>query len=274
LLIIPGNRRIRIFDFTSGTTRAVLKSGFDCSAIEAEIDVRADGKIGPFLPITAYGDDRSWFEEAIFDGFPLARCPPWHNRLVLEQRALELLDGWARKSLVHAPVDAFVRGVEERIREPLVVKRFPFPCGVLDAVDLLATHARRLDEVVLAPSHGDCQPGNILVSRNGRDVTFVDWEYQGLRAENFDRLVLGLKSRSPSGLARRALKFVYGGESSQHLRCFDGRGSWRMARTALFALEELEVAVSGCITAPFIALPEHVGTLCEEVCMFASQVSG
>ena len=69
-----------------------LKVGFDPTALRTEIAVRGSGAQGPWVPITASG--LTWFEEPIFDGFALPRCPPWYSRQDLAAAALGKLDAW------------------------------------------------------------------------------------------------------------------------------------------------------------------------------------
>ncbi len=57
--------------------------------------------------------------------------------------------------------------------------------------------------ITLAQSHGDFQPGNILVERATDRVLIVDWEYSEQRSYGYDFWVYDLAMRSPAGLADR-----------------------------------------------------------------------
>ena len=96
-LIVPGNQRIRIFDFDAGRITVVLKHGFDSETMQREIAVRNGDNAEHFVKVIEADDRGRWMEEPFVDGFPLSRCPPWHNRLELERRAFECLAKWQRR---------------------------------------------------------------------------------------------------------------------------------------------------------------------------------
>ena len=100
------------------------------------------------------------------------------------------------------------------------------------------------DCVTTSLTHGDFQPGNILI--NGEGVWLIDWEYAARRQIGYDALVFMLRSRRPRGLATRLNKFVARGPDGTSL--IDNlawpRVNWRRVNcrwlsAALFLLEEL-----------------------------------
>jgi hypothetical protein len=98
MVIIPGNQRIRVLDFSTKRCRVFLKEGFDSATMANEIRLRGNGNSGPFPPITSAADNASWFEEALLDAYALPRCPPAIDKSVCEKEALKLLEEWQRDS--------------------------------------------------------------------------------------------------------------------------------------------------------------------------------
>lgn len=94
-----------------------------------------------------------------------------------------------------------------------------------------------------ALTHGDFQPANILVNREG--TWLIDWEYSARRQAGYDALVFVLRSRFPAGLATRWRGMVDESDSMQPLSLADWPGlnwqdaSWRRVHGWLFLLEEL-----------------------------------
>jgi len=268
LLVLPGNRRLRLLDFGRGTSRVVPKAGFGASAIETEIAVRGRGEDGPFPPILRYAADCSWFEEAIFDGYSLARCPAWLPRRRLEALALSVLERWVSERAARRDPDEVVGQLAERLQQALgrAEARFGAAAGGLsEAVERLAALARRLPAVETGPSHGDCQPGNVLVSRRGEAVTFVDWEHHAERTSLYDRLVFALRARSPRGLCGRVRSFARGARTSPLLSGLPAGSAWRRPAAALFLLEELDWSLAAASAPPIVSAPEGTRLVTEAV---------
>src|SRR5690554_6299397 len=96
MVLLPGNQRIRVFDFSRGRVRTFLKVGFENGTMQTEIGMRAQD--GPFTPILEFDADFTWFEEPILAGYDLTRCPPWFPKKRLIRKAFSALDNWAAKS--------------------------------------------------------------------------------------------------------------------------------------------------------------------------------
>ena len=242
-LVLPGNQRLRAFDFGRGTTRVHLKQGFDAASIRTEVAVRGGGRQGPFPQITRSDPEGTWFEEPIVQGFVLSRCPPWKPRARYEAEGLRLLEEWLTASEKTADVAPYVASVHARFAElcDAFAERYPDePRALGRAGEVLAARANTLDKLTLAHSHGDFQPGNLLVEQRTDRVFLTDWEYSARRSRRFDHLVHELRLRSAVGLATRVRS--YGGDR---------------AEGALALLEELvrllEENLSGCYIAPSVA---------------------
>jgi len=276
MVVIPGFRRIRTFDFSSQRTRSFLKAGFDKRAILNELRTRSAGT-GPFIPITDSDPDGAWFEESIVPGYPLPRCPPSWDRRALERRAFELLLEWLDASAVET-TDGYPHEVHDRLEHSLQKLRLRYPghdrLVLPDWPEALLQTAATSSTLELAQTHGDFQPGNVHVARAGRRVFLHDWESTGPRERHYDLFTYGLETRYPRGLAGRLMRYVKEGEcrlKQAPLPAVPTRERRREA-VALFLLEDLERAASEATGSPYKAPPYGFRLLCAELATFGPRL--
>lgn len=224
-LVVPGNQRVRLFDFGRGVVRVVLKPGFDASAMSTEVAVRGPGQVGPFPNLTEVDPDLGWFEEPILDGYDLSRCPPWLSHDALAAQALTDLEGWTLESARTADPAGWAQQLRAQI-EPWVVP------------GRLVAAASELTGFCVGPSHGDAQAGNVRIDRAGTRPLWTDWEWQDERAWFYDRLVFALRVRWPTGLDDRLRSFISGRDQRPSLGRLRGHEN-RRAVAAMLILEEL-----------------------------------
>ncbi|MGI8765838.1 MAG: phosphotransferase [Gemmatimonadaceae bacterium] len=264
LLVVPGNHRVRVFDFQSGCSRVFLKSGFADRSIRREIEVRGQSD-GPFPRLTAWSEDATWFEEPIVDGRPLFQCASWTERDRAEAELLATLEAWLSASqrtvrveewsqLLMEVVARELRSLGPRVDQPMQRQ-------ILYWCELLAAAARPLGAITVAMSHGDLFPENVLVERNSRRVYIIDWERSRERFYWYDHLVLGLSTRNPrgiaqTGMAERILDFARGRRTSPILGPLPADRSWRRAALALFLMEEIVCHLTEHSNGPFGSLAE------------------
>jgi len=268
-LIIPGNRRIRLFDFQRGVTRTVAKAGFDADSIEREVMVRAHKAAGPFPSIDRVDPDGRWFDERILVGYALPRCPPWRGRQRWERRAKQQLASWLDASAGAASFDDYLSELLKRIDD----RSLSLDTGSFipaNAVSRLASGARsglQGRELAVALTHGDFQPGNIFVDTAAGQAVLVDWEFAAQRQRAFDGFVYELKSRFPAGLADRVTAYVRVGPpagASLLLPSATARGT-RESFAALFLLEELEWHLHAMNSAEYERVPPGTRAFCVEL---------
>jgi hypothetical protein len=231
LLILPGNRRIRFFDFGSGKSRVALKDGFDDTAMSTELGVRGGGQVGPFPPILRSGS--GWFEEDIIDGLTLSRCPPRLDRATIDEVALARLEAWGARSAESVDTASYIDSQVEVVTA-LAEGRLALPKNLAETVSAIQS------QTVIQDSHGDCQPGNIIIEQDGSNPLFIDWEYHGRRSRHYDRVVFGTGLRWPANLSERLRKHDYyvAGASSATLNDLPG-GEARRALIVTALLEDV-----------------------------------
>jgi hypothetical protein len=252
LLIMPGNRRVRVFDFDRRVCRVLLKDGFPTRVMETEVAVRGGTREGPFPPITQVAPDLSWFEEPLVAGRVLPRLPPWTRAEPLKERALTALAAFTRASRREVSAAAHLDGVRSRVA--LAAAEVQTRYGAAAAAPAtfaaaLADLAASAKTFTISTTHGDFQPGNILVTAGDGKVLILDWEHSDTRIADYDALVLGLASRSAQHLAARVLAFVRGvipaglGPEAADLE-------WRRATAAAFLLEDLRFYLEESVEVP------------------------
>lgn len=258
-LVIPGNLRVRVFDFAAGVVRAMPKTGFSLEKFAREIAVRGSGASGPFPAITRAGEEGTWFEEPLIDAYALPRCPPGLDRVRLARRALDALDAWSHPSAVVEPAKVWAADARDRLRRRLraLAARFvAVPWGPIEqAADALASTAADAGDVITCTGHGDCQPGNVLVRKRDHAVLLIDWEHSSRRSRHYDRLVFALRMRAPRGFSERVASLL-ADTTSPLLASLPAHRAERAALVAVAVLEDLVWYADESLGEPFIAPSE------------------
>lgn len=254
ILIMPGNRRVRIFDFANSKVRTVLKPGYTSDAVATEVAIR-HGSEGPYVSIDST-DGRTWFEEALVDSRSLPRMAPWKDSSELARVALGKLEDWKKRqpakeqcaSVYHSLLKARIVTAANEVRA-----QYGAPSPLLGAwLDDLLQVANRAQRVVLSQSHGDFQSGNILVRKGTDDVFLTDWEYSQPRSNAYDYLTFRLSLRSPAGLGGRVRRFLAGPSPDVS----EWRGPVASATAVATAiLEDLVLQFEEAQRQPFAAMP-------------------
>ena len=259
ILVVPGSRRIRTFDFSRGTTRSYLKAGYSAEATAREIEVRATGE-GPFPRIVAKSPQNTWFEEEILSGYTLPRIPPWWNRKTLERLLLLSIAEWLAARVQPSDAGEYISGLMSDISEALRLFAHQYPAHAqvvnLNYIRSLEMQLNHDQVLLLSQSHGDLQPGNVHLTP-GREVYFLDWEFSALRHQNYDLLTYGLSARWPIGLAGRVQRFVATGDLGLVTQFLEGESTREVRKrlVTLYLLEEIARATRACVSSPFVAPP-------------------
>ncbi len=268
-LLVPGNQRVRLFDFRRGVSTVTLKSEFSPLPMKREIAARIDrAGDGQAISVTASDDSQSWFQEPIIDAYALPRCPPWFDRTALLTEALVAQEAWSLRDARRVATSDYVAEQLTRCEELIEELERRFTPTHLAAS---AGYARRLaevacgsDETILCHSHGDFQPGNILVGRHDRHLSVIDWEHAAIRSRWYDRVVMGLGLRARHGLSRRVRSALALNHSSV-LAPLATLGS-KALREVLFLvlLEDLVFALAESTTGPYHSIPGSLNLLLAE----------
>ena len=241
--ILPGNQRVRLLDFNEGVIHVFQKNGFELQTLGQEVEARKTN--GPFLPILDSNVPEGWLLEPLAPGYSLARCPPWIDRPRFAAEALERLEDWA------APASRTLDAGEystSRVRvlsecAPVLDQKFDsdFGARALSHAENIAAGLR--GEVLVQPTHGDFQAGNVLVQKSSSPPILIDLEHSRVRSAHYDRLTWKLRSRNANGLAQRASAYLDAAEQASRAE--------RKRRLAFFLLEDLEFFCRESLTGPY-----------------------
>lgn len=276
LVIMPGNQRVRLFDFAAGTSLVWAKAGFGTLGMCREIALRSGRMAGPFLEILDADARGQWFLEPIVDGTPLSRERRKREFERGEAAALGALDDWLDGTAAEVSARPYVASLVDSLQTCLasVARAFEESEGLLPrgVVEALAEEAEQLGQVRVARSHGDLQPSNILVERGTNRVRLIDWECSAYRLISYDVLTYGLAAQWPKNLTKRVQRFVEGRASAVLTRGVDRADGpqTRAAVAALFMLEHLATMLHEADSADLDALPVSLPVLTREASRFAA----
>jgi len=270
LLVIPGNRRIRVFDFRTRRCRVFASRDSGRSANLREASVRCDVHNDALVPVLGHAADGSWLEEPLEAVSPLPRLRPWQSPREVEERALEALGAHLLSSTravdgrEHA--NALAAASRDCVRR-LTKQAGDFPSGrLLSLVDRLVERAGSVGPITLARGHGDFQPGNVLARPDGR-VLLIDWEYADERWVWYDFVVFLLGARSPRGLAGRTRAAGLGQVAKRAPACLRDLHAELCApgSLALFLLEELVWSLNDEVDVALAATSDRLRLVLAEV---------
>ena len=279
VVVLPGNQRIRTLHFGLGTTRVFLKTGFSDASIKTEVAIRGAGQDGPFIPIERHDPNWQWFEESIFDGFALSRCPTWFPKARLAKQALDDHDQWLRRSRRELPTSEHCETRLSTIRSAIsdMHSRFPEDSATLDELvrlgTILASEASAAPTCAVGVGHGDLQAGNILVDRKGQRAWLSDWEASAEQYEHYDRMVFALHMRAPSGLARRIQRYVDGHRTPAPLSELPQDREWRHRAVSLSLLENLRWQAEQCASGVYSRVPPDLTDFLGELRLYCASGS-
>lgn len=262
VLVMPGNQRIRVFDFQLGKVRVLLKTNFAPQGMLRELRFRRENRAEFLTPLLSWAPGGQWFEEEILEGFvAVPRSAPWVSRMAVADKVLQTWESWSRaKGVEEKAAKAYANDLGGKVSANIAEldSRGLNASSVVDGelLERLVTGCEGLDRVEVALSHGDFQPGNIMVAKGHvTDFCIIDWENVDHRSVWYDRLVLGLSSRYGGNLAERMARFVEGHSVSRFVDGLPERKQWRKALVSLFALEELEWHLARAVEGWLEALP-------------------
>lgn len=205
LIIMPGNMKIKIFDYRSKMIINILKEGFDLASLYTEVKVRTAYKERPYvLPLEILKE--GVYKEKLIKGCSVDRLDGIRYSKVKGRIAHAIQDFQkGNRSDVDACVYCcgIVSLIENKIEQircdnTIKVKITKFVHELLDLVEGMIT---------IADSHGDLQNGNIFVSDDD-NVYLLDWETYQIRSIGYDILIYYYKFRYRTDYLMRLDNFL------------------------------------------------------------------
>lgn len=198
VLVVPNNKSIRVFDYSSGKVYSVVKNGFSNKFMKNQINFRKNNKYNFVLPVIDSGND--WFVEKILNGHSLARVRKESEYSESINEAIKniklLFKNTSRKILIreyNMTLSERVKFLTSQLKcknesKEIIRKILSLLIGRLDVY--------KDDYISVGMTHGDFQSGNIWRDDNGNTIIY-DWETVGIRSEWYDTAVMfeGLRTK-------------------------------------------------------------------------------
>lgn len=187
-LIMPCNRKIKVFDYKNQIIDAYQKKGFSNYYLKKEIEVRRQPEVNFILPMLDSGE--RWYRERLLLGRCLVRTSgDVYNRYMAV--VLEYLGQYYQKSLCEIAARDYLLQLAEEYEKMLkrVEEQKKITCGdkIRRVIRWSADIARKThDTIPTAMGHGDLQTGNIYVDEEHDRVFLIDWETVKRRSVWYD----------------------------------------------------------------------------------------
>jgi len=279
-VVIPGNQRIRVFDFSRMKTRVFLKDGFEPATMLREIALRGSGKHGPFQSLDDFCPSGSFLEEPILDGWDLNRIPPWIKRNRLQNQARKTLLRWLERTEEFVERRAYVddlvvqlQAATEEIRERYG-DVIPLAMSWIEALEEF-THVLP-DSLRIAQTHGDFQWGNVFYCRGEDSTVLIDWEHSGRRSFYYDLFTEALEARrftlDSDTFVRRLRSYLKGTRLGSPIDSIGG--GKRVGLLAVFLLETLYFFMAESLSGPYKTPPEALLGVVKQWILIGDELQG
>ena len=241
VLIYPCNKKIRLFDFTSGIVYTVLKDGFPDIYIKRETEFRQNTKAA-FVPKITNSGEGCYSETIIKYGRPLARI---QDEAFVEEKKKESLDLLLSLTQEREYISAkvYLAQLKDRCMAMLASKEGfdgeSIVSGIFDGMNDGINDC----EIEMVTSHGDFQPGNIWIDAEGK-IVIIDWETVKKRSPFYDYAALYCRLRNHGGLQNLCSRI----KENEHLSTIDSCPVSSVLRVIL--AEELEYQTEELLSFP------------------------
>ncbi len=188
IVIIPSNRKIRIYNYKEGYVDSYLKDGFNDYYLKKEIEVRKAPDFDFILPLIKYGD--RWYREKLLQGRCLVRISGDIYQKYLDNVLCDLRTYYKKSTTQISAKDYLLQLLKEyRIILDRIIDKKNITCGekiknVLAWAEHFAQNTTKYISVTVG--HGDLQTGNIFVDKEYEKVYLIDWETAKLRSIWYD----------------------------------------------------------------------------------------
>ena len=241
VLIYPCNKKIRLFDFASGTVSTVLKDGFPDIYIKCETEFRQNTKAA-FVPKITNSGEGCYSETIIKNGRPLARI---QDDIFVEQKKKESLDLLLSltKERESISAKAYLAQLKDRCLTMLAEKEGFDGENIVSGIFDKLIDGLDDGEIEMVTSHGDFQPGNIWIDAEG-NIVIIDWETVKKRSPFYDYAALYCRLRNHGGLQNLCTRI----KENEHFSTIDGSPVSSVLRIIL--AEEMEYQTEELLSFP------------------------
>ncbi|TMA40192.1 MAG: hypothetical protein E6J79_00875, partial [Deltaproteobacteria bacterium] len=167
-------------DGPAGVCHVIVKVGTDPAFLEAELALRHAAADLPIPRLRRVVPMEQWFTEELVPGTPLNRLPLAAQRARAFGAAQAALERLAERTAQPVAVTDYLGALVRRIEDGIAAAPLFDACraSIGHTVEALARVVERCpgpSSIATAETHGDFQPGNVLVARDA--IWLIDWEY-------------------------------------------------------------------------------------------------
>ena len=214
LLIFPGNKKIKIFNFKENYIDNIVKESFIDYCFNRELDFRkSNTKYDFVLGIERYSN--RWYREKIIDGVSLPRISDKSEHKLFKETVNKILDLLRKDTEKEIEMGEYINLLVSRIKEEshkLEDKsdKFNFERKLEKFVTyLVGKIVNKKDVVLLSLSHGDMQEGNVIIRRVDDKIFIVDWETWSERTVWYDKLMFNCNLRNNYKFVSNLKKYLF-----------------------------------------------------------------
>jgi thiamine kinase-like enzyme len=210
ILIYPGNKKFKIINFTDGYIDNIVKKSFPNEWFMKEIMFRKESRYDFVLPIIE--NNSNFYREEYVKGSSLPRVKK--DKLNIYKTVNMYLDDMQNSDLKEIDTKNFLSNTvstitdstqilsSKKISKETIQGLMKFTkqlCKIIDTCNV---------NIFESFSHGDLQPGNVIVRDSDKKVFIIDWETWGIRSIWYDRMMLNYNLRNIYKLSENLMFFL------------------------------------------------------------------
>lgn len=178
MVVIPSNRKIRIYRYDQSYVDSILKDGFNDYYFNKELEVRKSPEFDFILGLMDYGN--RWYREKLLRGRCLVRVAPDKYDTYMQRVILDLSLFYARNTK-EVNVGSYINQLAEEYIEKLkrVEDAKHIKCGekIRKVINLVnGKFGSSNESIYFTLTHGDLQTGNIYLDEQKDKIYIIDWE--------------------------------------------------------------------------------------------------
>jgi len=201
LLIYPGNKKIKIFNFKENYIDNIVKESFIDYCLNKELDFRLNNTKYDFvLGVERYSN--RWYREKIIDGVSLPRIADKNKHKLFKENVNRLLDLLQEDTKTEIEIGEHINKLVSKIKKEShkledKSEKFNFERNLKEFVMYLINKIiNKKDIILLSLSHGDMQEGNVIIRRTDEKIFILDWETWDERTIWYDKLMFNCNLRN------------------------------------------------------------------------------
>lgn len=209
-VFLPGSHSIRIIDFDRDCCFVVAKPDVFPGFIESDVNGRKGISIAP--EVLHYDSKLCFFKEKRISGISVDRILAFKESMLAYTKVKQIMRNRYKESEEKVLFETYLLKLQSELNQVLEKLSIRLDSESSEQIQRIRetikkhTLINKSKFILVCDTHGDLQPGNILVAN--KDIWLIDWEYSARRSYFFDAIVLECDSRNCNDLSLR-LEFFY-----------------------------------------------------------------